>query len=396
MSTLIASAVTHVGNVRDHNEDSHLADPDRQVFIVADGMGGHAAGEVASSTAVRIASEAWRSLSTQRHLEAYAERGDATTRRAVVHAVRQGVVNAHLDILRQAQEDENKSGMGTTFTGFVVAGGDAVFAHAGDSRAYLIRDGMAIQLSEDHTLLSRLHAAGIEPGEEQESPERFKGVLTNALGIGGETRVATFLVPLYSGDRIILCSDGVHDYFTESEIGEVVVAAPSPARAAQRLVDLALERGGEDNATAVLVKVLEAGETRIPKERRERDEQSIAACPLFEYLTNCERLRALRIAIWRDLKAGKQLAPVALGERVAYILLEGEVELPDEILRPGALVYPEALVDGTPLPEREMVAKARTPVRLLTIRRDDFFEITEEESELGVKMYSVLAKLMAG
>ncbi len=396
MSTMIASAVTHVGNVRDHNEDSHVADADSQVFIVADGMGGHAAGEVASSTAVRIASEAWRSLSTRRHLEAYAEHGDAATRRAVVRAVRQGAVNAHLDILRQAQEDENKSGMGTTFTGFAVAGGDAVFAHAGDSRAYLIRDGMAIQLSEDHTLLSRLHAAGVEPGDEQTSPDRFKGVLTNALGIGGETRVATFVVPLCSGDRIVLCSDGVHDYFKESEIGEVVVAAPSPARAAQRLVDLALERGGEDNATAVVVKVLEAGETHLPKEQIERDEQSIASCPLFEYLTKGERLRALRIAIGRELKESKALAPVALGERVAYIILEGEVELGHETLGPGALVYPEALVDSTPLPSREMTAKALTPVRLLTIRRDDFFEITEEEAELGVKMYAVLAKLMAG
>lgn len=395
MSTMIASAVTHVGNVREHNEDSHVADTDAGVFIVADGMGGHAAGEVASSTAVRIASAAWRSLSTQRHLKAYAERGDAATRRAVVHAVRQGVVNAHLDIIRQAQDDQKKSGMGTTFTGFVVAGGDAVFAHAGDSRAYLLRDGIAIQLSEDHTLLSRLHAAGVEPGEGENAPERFKGVLTNALGIGGDTRVATFLVPLYSGDRLMLCSDGVHDYLSESEIGDAIVGAPSPARAAQRLVDLALERGGADNATAVLVKVLEAGETRIPKERRERDEQSIAACPLFEYLTSCERLRALRIAIGRELKEGKPLAPVALGERVAYILLEGEVEVPGAVLGPGALVYPEALVDGTALPDREMIAKARSSVRLLTIRRDDFFEITEEEAELGVKMYSVLAKLMA-
>jgi len=396
MSTMIASAVTDVGNVRDHNEDSHVADTDNGVFIVADGMGGHAAGEVASSTAVRIASEAWRSLSTQRHLEAYAQRGDAATRRAVVHAVRQGVVNAHLDILRQAQADDNKSGMGTTFTGFVVAGGDAVFAHAGDSRAYLVRDGMAIQLSEDHTLLSRLHAAGVEPEEDESAPDRFKGVLTNALGIGGETRVATFLVPLYSGDRIMLCSDGVHDYLSESEIGEVIVAAPSPARGAQRLVDLALERGGADNATAVLVKVLEAGETKIPKEQRERDEKAVAACPLFEYLTGGERLRALRIAIGRELKEGKSLTPVALGERVAYILLEGEIEVLGQVQRPGSLIYPEALVDGTPAPDREMLAKAKTRVRLLTIRRDDFFEITEEEAELGVKMYSVLAKLMAG
>ena len=396
MSTMIAAAVTDVGKVRDHNEDSHLVDTDAQIFMVADGMGGHAAGEVASATAVAIAHNTWTDMGLRRRIDAYRRSGDAATRRALVHSVRQGVMDAHLDILNQASEDDDKHGMGTTFTGFVVAGGDAVFAHAGDSRAYLVRDEIAIQLSEDHTLLSRLQAAGVDPEDEDgDASERWKGVLTNALGIGGDTRVATFIVSLYSGDRIVLCSDGVHEYLSEAEFGEVVVAQPSPARAARRLVDLALERGGADNATAVVVKVMEAGETKVPKEQRRRDERAVASCPLFEYLTERERLRALRITTPRELKEGKVLAPIALGERVAYILLEGEVKAATGALGPGAIIYPEALVDGTAVPERELKAVAASVVRLLTIRRDDFFEITEEESELGVKMYAVLAKLMA-
>jgi serine/threonine protein phosphatase PrpC len=396
MSTMIAAAVTDVGKVRDHNEDSHLVDTDARVFIVADGMGGHAAGEVASATAVKIASNSWTVLGMRRRIDDYRRNCDANTRRTLVQSVRQGVMDAHLDILKQAGEDDDKHGMGTTFTGFIVAGGDAVFAHAGDSRAYLVRDGIAIQLSEDHTLLSRLQAAGIDPEDEEgDASERWKGVLTNALGIGGDTRVATFIVSLYSGDRLVLCSDGVHEYLSEAEFGEVVVAKPSPALAAQRLVDLALERGGADNATALVVKVMEAGETKVPKEQRMRDERAIAGCPLFEYLTERERLRALRITIPRELKEGKVLAPIALGERVAYVLLEGAIKNAGSELGPGAIIYPEALVDGTEVPEHEMKAVALSPVRLLTIRRDDFFEITEEESELGVKMYAVLAKLMA-
>lgn len=395
MSTMIAAVVTDVGRVRDHNEDAHLVDADDGVFIVADGMGGHAAGEVASAAAVRRAHAAWTSMSMRRHIEEYAGKGDAVTRRALVHAVREGVMAAHLSILAEAQADDSKKGMGTTFTGFVMAGAEAVFAHAGDSRAYLVRDGIAMQLSEDHTLLSRLQAAGV--GEAASGPEaaRWKGVLTNALGMGGDTRVATFFLTLEPADRIMLCSDGVYEYFTEAEIGEVVLSQASPALAARRLVELALERGGEDNATAVVVKVLESGETRVPPEQRKRDEQAIASCPLYEYLTPTERLRALRITTPRELKAGKPLAPVALGERVAYVILEGQVEQLGTNLGPGALVYPEALVQGTEMPDRESTARCVEPSRLLTIRRDDFLEITEEESELGVKMYAVLAKLMA-
>ncbi|HUH04076.1 MAG TPA: protein phosphatase 2C domain-containing protein [Kofleriaceae bacterium] len=394
MSTMIAAVVTDVGKVRDHNEDAHLIDPDNQVFIVADGMGGHAAGEVASTTAVKSSHRAWISPTTRRRVEEFAAKGDAESRRALVHVVREGVMQAHLSILEAAQSDRDKKGMGTTFTGLVVAGGDAVFAHAGDSRAYLIRDGIAMQLSEDHTLLARLQAAGVDAAAQGSDPARWKGVLTNALGMGGDTRVATFFLSLYSGDRILLCSDGVHDYFEEAEVGEVVTAAASPALAARKLVELALDRGGEDNATAVVIKVMEAGETTVPPEQRTRDEAAIAACRLFEYLTPRERLRALRITTPREIKAGKPLAPVALGERVAYIVLEGEATQPGKHFAPGDLIYAEALVQGTEMPDREMIVQAITTVRLLTIRRDDFLEITEEEAELGVKMYAVLAQLM--
>ncbi len=396
MSTVIAGAATDVGKVRDHNEDGHCVDPDGQVFMVADGMGGHAAGEVASGAAVQVTRQAWTSPAMRRRIQEYAARGDAQMRRALVHAVRQGVMAAHLQILEQSQADRETRGMGTTFTGFLVAGGDAVFAHAGDSRAYLVRDDIAIRLSEDHTLMARLQAAGIDLAAEEGDPNRWKGVLTNALGMGGDTRVETFLVALASGDRIVLCTDGVHEYLGEAEIGRFVGEAASPALAARKLVDLALDRGGGDNATAVVVKVVEAGETRVPADQRLADQRAVEACPLFEYLTALERLRALRIALPREAEAGQPLPAVALGEPVAHVILAGSARVRTSSHGPGALLYPQALVRGAPLPDRDGLAHAVSPLRLLTIRRDDFLEITEEEAELGVKMYAVLAKLMAG
>ncbi|WP_428268685.1 protein phosphatase 2C domain-containing protein [Haliangium sp.] len=395
MSTLIAGAATDVGKVREHNEDSHLIDAHAQIFVVADGMGGHAAGEVASSMAVQIAREAWTAPAMKLACGAFSERGDPDSRRRLIHALRQGVVNAHLDIIEAARQDEDKAGMGTTFTGFMVAGGDAIFAHAGDSRAYLVRDDIAMQLSEDHTLIARLHASGVDPMVAESHSVRWKGVLTNALGIADGTRIATFIVSLYSGDKILLCSDGVTEYVSDSEIAQVLVSAPSPTRAAQALVDMAVDRGGADNATAVVVKVVEAGETRIPPEQRERDDAAVRRCALFNGLTPQERLRALRITTRRELKENKSLAPVALGTRVAYVILEGEVEIMDEIAGPGAIVYPEALIEGTDMPSRASTARALSHVRLLTIRRDDFAELTEEDSDLGVKLYAMVAKLMA-
>jgi serine/threonine protein phosphatase PrpC len=395
MSTVIAAAATDVGKVRDHNEDHHLIDPEEQIFIVCDGMGGHAAGEVASKAAVEIARSSWTGDGMKLRLRNYTERGDAASRRALIHAVREGVMNAHLHIVEEARNDEDKAGMGTTFTGFVIAGGDAVFAHAGDSRAYLVRDEIAMQLSEDHTLLARLQASGIDPDREGGNADRWKGVLTNALGIGDATRVASFIVSLYSGDKIMLCSDGITEYLSEPEIGVVLVEQPSPARAAQKMVDIALERGGGDNATAVVIKVMEAGETKVPAEQRARDDEAIASCVLFDGLTPQERLRALRITTFRELDADTPLAPVALGDRVCYIVLSGEVKLPIGTVGAGALIYPEALVSGTEMPDRATTAVATTEVRLLTIRQDDFFEITEEESDLGVKLYATVARLMA-
>ena len=336
--SLVASAATHVGNVRDHNEDAHVVAVDDGVFIVCDGMGGHAAGEVASALGVRITREQWLGPTVQRAAAAWVSTGTLETRRALLSAVKAGVMTAHRTICEQAAADLGKQGMGTTFTGLVVVGGDAVIAHAGDSRAYLVRDGIAVQLTEDHTLLARLLASGM-PLAEGPASARWKGVITNALGFGDDTKVVTFMVPLSDGDRLLLCSDGVSEYVGEAEVGQILVGQPSPARAAQRLVELALDRGGEDNATALVIKVVEVGE-QVTAARRQLDADALARCVLFEPLTPQQRLRATRIAVVRDVAAGEPLAEAALGSRVAWVVLSGVVVQYGQIRWPGALLFP--------------------------------------------------------
>lgn len=394
-ASIVGAAVTHVGNVREHNEDAHYFDADLGVFLVCDGMGGHAAGEVASAIAIRTIREKWADQEMQEVADVWLARGTAIAKKQMIDWLRDGVLAAHQAIISEAERDTSKSGMGTTLVGAMVVGTELVFAHAGDSRAYIVRDGIAMQLTEDHTLLQRLLTAGIDVDVSGDG-SRFRSMLTNALGIGQECKVATFVVPLADGDRFLLCSDGISEYVQENEVGEVLSKQPSPARAAQKLVDLALERGGGDNATAVVVRVLEAGEDPVPAEQRRRDDLSISLCELWTAkITPQQRLRALRIAIWRDHAPGEQLPAHTLGDRVAWIIVEGEVAWEGEPWGPGTLIYPESLIAGSPPPDRADIAVARSEVRAIAIRSDDWREITEDDTELGEGLLESLAAIIA-
>jgi len=357
-------------------------------------MGGHAAGEVASAIAVQSIRTAWAGERTQRLVDRWLDEGTAETRKEMLDAVVDGVLEAHHAIVAETEADSAKSGMGTTLIGAIVVGGDVVFAHCGDSRAYLVRDGIAMQLTEDQTLLSRLLAAGVDVDVHGEGA-RFKSMLTNAVGIGAECRVSTFVVPILDGDRFLLCSDGVSEYLEEDEIGDVLCKMPSPARAAQRLVDLALERGGADNATALVVRVLEAGETARAPDQLKRDQLAIQLCPLWASATPQQRLRALRIALPRDYEAGYVLPAQTFGDRVAWIVMEGELEQDDEMRGPGSLIYPEALLPDAPLPDKDHLARADRDVRLLALRADDFRELCDDDPELGEVLMAALASEIA-
>jgi serine/threonine protein phosphatase PrpC len=394
-ASIVGAAATHVGKVREHNEDAHFFDQDLGVFLVCDGMGGHAAGEVASAIAIRTIRSQWGSDETAKLIEGWIEAGSPDLKKELLGLLRAGVTAAHDAIIAEAVRDETKKGMGTTLVGAVIVGNELVFAHAGDSRAYLVRDAIAMQLTEDHTLLARLLAAGIDVDQSGEG-SRFKSMLTNALGIGEECKVSTFIVPLADGDRFLLCSDGISEYVPEAEVGEVLTKQPSPARAAQKLIELALERGGADNATAIVVRVLEAGETPLPAEVIKRDDDVIAKSPFWgPKVTPQQRLRALRIAIPRDHNIGERLPAHHLGDRVAWIIVEGKVVQDGNVFEGGTLLYPESLVADSQQPDRDGLAVARTDVRAIAIRADDFRELCEDDSELGEALLETLAPLIA-
>ncbi|MEO8703980.1 MAG: protein phosphatase 2C domain-containing protein [Kofleriaceae bacterium] len=260
--TLEAWLVTDVGVVRDHNEDSAHMEAVKGFFIVADGMGGHAAGEVASAMAVetvRVTLEA-----AKPEIDAFKKAPTDAGRRGIVQLLQSAVLSAHQAVFQRGQNEQDKAGMGTTLDVVLVAGPEAFVAHVGDSRTYLIREGRSSQITTDHTVAEVLVIEGkLTIEEAQVSPLRT--ILVNAIGVSADVGVEMAHVTLKRGDRLLLCSDGLHDYFpVEEEIAQKL-SSDKPGDALADMVELAKTRGGHDNITGVAVHVTEVLEN-IPGE----------------------------------------------------------------------------------------------------------------------------------
>jgi len=252
--TLEAWLVTDVGVVRDHNEDSAFMDPKQGFFIVADGMGGHAAGEVASAMAVETVKKTLESARGE--IDSFKKSPSDAGRRQLVQLLQNAVLQAHQAVYQRGQNEQDKAGMGTTLDVVLVAGAEAFVAHVGDSRTYLVRDAKSSQITTDHTVAEVLVIEGkLTIEEAQVSPLRT--ILVNAIGVSADVGVEMAHVTLKRSDKILLCSDGLHDYFPiEEEIAQRLTT-DKPGDALKEMVELAKTRGGHDNITGVAVYVAE-------------------------------------------------------------------------------------------------------------------------------------------
>ena len=255
--TLEAWLVTDVGVVREHNEDSAYMEPTNGFFIVADGMGGHAAGEVASAMAVDTVRKTLES--SRKEIDTFKKAPTDAGRRSIVQLLQSAVLSAHQAVFQRGQHEADKAGMGTTLDVVLIAGPEAFVAHVGDSRTYLVRDGRSSQITTDHTVAEVLVIEGkLTIEEAQVSPLRT--ILVNAIGVSADVGVEMAHVTLKRGDRLLLCSDGLHDYFPlEEEIAQKL-SAEAPGDALKDMVELAKTRGGHDNITGVAVQVTDVFE----------------------------------------------------------------------------------------------------------------------------------------
>jgi serine/threonine protein phosphatase PrpC len=250
--TVRSFGATDVGKRRATNEDAFLADDVLGLYVVADGMGGHAAGEIASQEAV----ETIHGM-VKRGLRALPQLAGPLTNehaRAGCRLMEGAVQAATYMVYALAELDHDKSGMGTTISALLTLGEYAITAQVGDSRIYQIRDGLVNQITEDHTLISwQIQQGLITPEEARKSPHR--NVITRAVGNRDYVEVDTGLIVLSPGDRFLLCSDGLHGYLLENEISAVAFLGGEVA--VHRFIETANDRGGKDNITAILVEVAE-------------------------------------------------------------------------------------------------------------------------------------------
>ncbi len=250
---LRAFGLTDVGRKRRHNEDAYLIDESRGLFVVADGMGGHAAGEVASRITVESIQEFIAGTEDQHEStwpygfnNRYSFEGNRLTT---------AVEKANERVIRAVANRPELKGMGTTVVAALFENGRATFVHVGDSRAYLLRKGELRRLTDDHSWVQEQVNAGIlSPDEAKSHP--LKNVVTRALGGGTHVSPDLIEVPLSHGDRFLLCSDGLTGMVSDDELFENVgTAEPLEEKIVRRLIELANEHGGVDNVTAIVIEV---------------------------------------------------------------------------------------------------------------------------------------------
>lgn len=249
MSTpILSAAASHVGKIRASNQDSGSVG--NHLFVVADGMGGHAGGDVASALAIR-------------HLVALDKPYDSVEQAR--EEFYRGILDAGKELTRAVADHPELTGMGTTISGMVRVGDKVVVAHIGDSRIYLLRDGVLEQITSDHTFVQRLVDSGrITPEEAAVHPRR--SVLMRVLGdVDADPEIDTHVLDTQPGDRWLLCSDGLSGYVQEREIAEILLTTDDPEEACEKLIQASLAEGAPDNVTAVIVHITDS-DTSPPRE----------------------------------------------------------------------------------------------------------------------------------
>lgn len=250
---LEAFAWTDPGPVRENNEDSFFVDEDAGLFVVADGMGGHAAGEVASRVAVDTIRELLQGGVDPDETRLDRDMQDPAD--VLRERLRYAMNQASARIRREAQLNPAYAGMGTTVAVLLIEGRQAHVAHVGDSRIYLLRDGQLQRLTRDHTVVQQeIDAGRLTPALARQVPHR--NYLTQSVGYHGPVEPDTATRPVQAGDVFVLCSDGLTDPLDDPRIAEIM-RQTHPSDLAETLVNQAVQGGGEDNITVVTVRVLD-------------------------------------------------------------------------------------------------------------------------------------------
>ncbi len=388
-------ARTDVGRARDHNEDNFLCDRALGLFVVADGMGGHAAGEVASQIAVHAIAEAVRK--DWDFIEDFV-RGDSSVRpEDVKNLLGAAVGAANAAVFADAQTHPDRRGMGTTLSALLIAAGRGFVAHVGDSRIYMARGGEVRQLTEDHSVINELRRRGRLRPEILEKIQAKKNAVTRAVGVFENVEVDTSTFLVAPGDRFVLCSDGLHRYLSEEiQIGPMIEGATEES-VTQRLVDWANEMGGEDNVTAVCVTLPDEDHRVAMVEALRHSYQTLSSLPFFRNLEPRELLQVQAIARVRDEIDGTEIITEGTPGDAMFVLMAGACvvrkgDTPLATIEPGEHFGEMALVESAP---RSASVEVQGGARLLEISRPDLFRLLRESKDIGMKLLWNIVTVLA-
>lgn len=390
-----AYGVSDIGQTRELNEDFIVVDGELGLYVVCDGIGGRAAGEVASEAAARAV---WGHVDTHRRVLDEFD-GSQASCDAVESLLRMAIQKASNEVFQLACAEQGLHGMGTTCVALIVVGGKGFMGHVGDSRMYLVRDGQVWQLSQDHTFFNESVCNGRMTIEEAgDSP--WADLITRAVGLQPSVLVDTLTFDVLEGDTVLLCSDGLSNYLEDlDEIGtllSVIEVADLPAR----LVNLANARGGGDNISAVVVRAAVDSATREHDvARKARVSQSLITLRhivLFKDLADSEIVRLF--SRFKDVGFEDGDVVIREGEDTdpMYVIVEGEVRV--EVggkavatLGRGAHVGEMSLLSRHP---RSATVIATASTKMLMLQREDFNRLLREDTALAAKLLYTLAQIL--
>lgn len=397
---LVFSAATDIGRKREGNEDNFLVDCDLGLFVVADGMGGHAAGEVASALTVHAVHEVLMAHAPLLHGRmgpgaAASEPGG----QEVTKLLELAVSTASDRVYAKGLSDARMRGMGTTLSALLVLGTRAFVAHVGDSRIYLLRGGVVNQVTDDHTVARELVRLGMVRPEHLAQIPR-KNAITRAVGVYAHVEVDTLSFDVLPNDRFLLCSDGLSGYLDDSSEPLAPFLELEDGDAAVRnLIAFANDRGGKDNITAVVVRV-DGGDVSdgLRVQRAALKREVLAALPLFSRLNERQLMSMMAVVEVQSFAAGDIVMREGESGDAMFVILEGRCRVEKQgeqllELATGAHFGEMALIRAHP---RSATVTATVPSELLCFHREDFFDMLRGEPHSAVKLLWQFINVLAG
>ncbi|MSP23574.1 MAG: phosphoprotein phosphatase [Myxococcales bacterium] len=384
------AARTAAGSRNPTNQDALLCRPDLGLFAIADGMGGHAAGEVAAALALSVLEAELARDAAKRVVRRYGREPTVERRADVFALLRASVGEANRAVRRQGESSSGQRGMGTTLDAVLLARDRAFVAHVGDSRIYLLRGPQELRLTSDH----RSADFSIRKSGRQVTSHHARGALSRSVGHAAELVPDTLSVDLASDDRLLLCTDGAFAPFNGSpeiwasaRFGEIDVIAAGLLDAAQ-----AIDR--TDDASVLAIGVRERFVSRATDAApRARDLAIVEACPLLSGVGTSATLATLAAALEIEVDCDEALPSELGGDRFAYIVLDGKFAVADgRTMGPSALLMAESLVD---VACRDVTPRALERGRLLRIRHEDFVRAHAHDHALAAQLYQRLARHLA-